>query len=108
MVENIPAGSNLLCRLVSYTNKDFSLTGLPNSLKLPIYNKHFLIKGNALSDPTLQTTTQTMSASRSVIDGATIENSSELEQYAHSIEPSPEHRDSVPRTTTTRTNPGGY
>ena len=107
MVRNIPAESSLLCRLVPYTNRGFSLTGLPNNLKLPIYNKHFLIKGSALDAPTLQATTQNMGASRSVIDGSAIENSSELEQYAHSIEPSSENRDSMSQITATRTNLGG-
>jgi hypothetical protein len=110
IIENIPTGSNLLCRLVSYTNKDFSLTGLPNNLKLPIYNKHFLIRGSAPSATPPQATARTMGITRSVINGSTIENSSELEQYAHSTEPTSGHQSgAVSRNmTATFATPGGY
>jgi|10_taG_2_1085330.scaffolds.fasta_scaffold00437_3 hypothetical protein len=117
ILESIPAGSNLLCRLVSYTNKDFSLTGLPNNLKLPIYNKHFLIRGSAFvlspdrpveRTPQDQTTMQTMSSTRNF----KIENSSELEQYSHINNPplSPPSDTVATTSNTTVTNivSGGY
>lgn len=91
ILESIPEDSSLLCRLVTYKNKDFSLTGLPNNVKLPIYNKHFLIRGGAsqtVQAPALQATTQTvMNSTRRDNNNSRIENSSELEQYSYTNEP---------------------
>jgi len=39
-----PTGTSLLCRLVPYNNSDFNLSGMPNNLKLPIYNEYFIIQ----------------------------------------------------------------
>ncbi len=76
---------------MTYKNKDFSLTGLPNNVKLPIYNKHFLIRGGAsqtVQAPALQATTQTvMNSTRRDNNNSRIENSSELEQYSYTNEP---------------------
>jgi hypothetical protein len=40
----VASGTSLFCRLVPYNNSDFNLSGMPNNLKLPIYNEYFIIQ----------------------------------------------------------------
>ena len=49
VLDNIPAGKNVLCRLVPYENASHNIS-LPEELKLPIYNQYFILgDGNILT-----------------------------------------------------------
>lgn len=102
-VDSIPVGSHLLCRLVPYTDKDFGLNGLPNNLKLPIYNEYFVIRKGVGSTVTAEP--QSPSVSR-VTPANTNgpDNTVEMLQYAHSTPPPAAHLElRSTRATRTRT-----
>ena len=91
-IESAPPGTQLVCRLVPYTNTDFSLNGLPNNLKLPIYNKYFVIE-RTTGVPFVTTATtnppSTMQASLGTsFSGREEANSTEMVQYSHTELPS--------------------
>lgn len=44
IISSAQPGTQMLCRMVQYTNNAFGLSGFPNNLKLPIYNEYFLLR----------------------------------------------------------------
>ena len=78
-----PAGTNLFCRLVPYNNSDFNLSGIPNNLKLPIYNEYFIIQ---VTQSDTDANNEPLSPQRNVPLASTLsdeQGSPELVQYAY-------------------------
>lgn len=101
IIATAPAGSSLLCRLVPYTDTDFALNGLPNSLKLPIYNEYFVIRRSAQVEETTATQPRTIAAA-TPLGSPSPDNTLEMLQYAHSSPPPATIAE--PRRRTTRTS----
>lgn len=106
-IESAPLNLQLVCRLVAYTNTDFGLNGLPNNLKLPIYNEYFVIErttGVPLVTTAPDTTlVSSQNSARQEMD------STEVVQYSHTEPPAPlTHRrvrtHTAPTTTSTTTS----
>jgi len=79
----VASGTSLFCRLVPYNNSDFNLSGMPNNLKLPIYNEYFIIQatqsGTTVSNEPLSPP-RNVSATSTLSDE---QGSPELVQYAY-------------------------
>ena len=76
-------GTSLFCRLVPYNNSDFNLSGMPNNLKLPIYNEYFIIQ---VTQSDRAASNAPLSPPRNVSATSALSNeqgSPELVQYAY-------------------------